>query len=107
MPFVKAAASGTGSSGRKSFEIARPVGWWYPRNVKRTKGQRTTMEVGDRVLIRGDLRRQVMIVARVDIPHSTQKVFLSRSGGDFTVGLKVWRSDYAWSEKNQMWVSKR
>lgn len=65
------------------------------------------MEVGDRVLIRGDLRRQVMTVARVDIPHSTQKVFLSRSGGDFTVGLKVWKSDYAWSEKNQMWVLKR
>ncbi|MCY4487599.1 MAG: hypothetical protein OXF11_10865 [Deltaproteobacteria bacterium] len=75
--------------------------------MKRTKGQRTTMEVGDRVLIRGNLRRQVMIVARVDIPHSTQKVFLSRSGGDFTVGLKVWKSDFAWSEKNQMWVSKR
>ncbi len=65
------------------------------------------MEVGDRVLVKGDLRRQVMLVARVDVPHSTQKVFLSRSGGDFTVGLKIWKSDYAWSEKNQMWVSKR
>jgi len=75
--------------------------------VKRAKGQRTAMEVGDRVLVKGDLRRQVMLVARVDVPHSTQKVFLSRSGGDFTVGLKIWKSDYTWSEKNQMWVSKR
>lgn len=65
------------------------------------------MEVGDRVLVRRDLSKQVMLVARVDIPHSTQKVFLSRSGGDFTVGLKVWKSDYVWNEKNQMWVSRR
>ncbi len=65
------------------------------------------MEVGDRVLVRRDMNRQVMLVARVDIPHSTQKVFLSRSGGDFTVGLKVWKSDYVWNEKNQMWVSRR
>lgn len=65
------------------------------------------MEVGDRVLVKRDLSKQVMLVARVDIPHSTQKVFLSRSGGDFTVGLKVWKSDYVWNEKNQMWVSRR
>ena len=65
------------------------------------------MEVGDRVLVRRDLNKQVLLVARVDIPHSTQKVFLSRSGGDFTVGLKVWKSDYVWNEKNQMWVSRR
>lgn len=65
------------------------------------------MEVGDRVLVRRDMNRQVMLVARVDIPHSTQKAFLSRSGGDFTVGLKVWKSDYVWNEKNQMWVSRR
>ena len=65
------------------------------------------MEVGDRVLVKQDLNRQVMLVARTDIPHSTQKVFLSRSGGDFTVGLKVWKSDYVWNEKNQMWVSRR
>ena len=65
------------------------------------------MEVGDRVLVRRDLNKQVMLVARVDIPHSTQKVFLSRSGGDFTVGLKVWKSDYVWNDRNQMWVSRR
>lgn len=65
------------------------------------------MEVGDRVLVRRDMSKQVMLVARVDIPHSTQKVFLSRSGGDFTVGLKVWKSDYVWNDKNQMWVSRR
>ena len=65
------------------------------------------MEVGDRVLVKGDMRRQVMLVARVDVPHSTQKVFVTRSGGDFTVGVKIWKSDYTWSEKSQMWVSKR
>jgi len=27
-------------------------------------------------------------------------------GGKFTIGLKVWKSDFAWSEKNQMWVPK-
>lgn len=75
--------------------------------VKKAKGQRSAMEVGDRVLVKGDMRRQVMLVARVDIPHSTQKVFVTRSGGDFTVGVKIWKSDYTWSEKSQMWVSKR
>ena len=75
--------------------------------VKKAKGQQAVMEVGDRVLVKGDMRKQVMLVARVEIPHSTQKVFVTRSGGDFTVGLKIWKSDYAWNEKNQMWVSKR
>lgn len=65
------------------------------------------MQVGDRVLVKKELRREVMVVARVDIPHSTQKVFLTKSGGDFTIGLKIWKSDYAWSEKDQLWVSKR
>ena len=64
------------------------------------------MEVGDRVLVKGDLRKQVMLVARTIVPHSTQKVFVTRSGGDFAVGLKIWKSDYTWSEKNQMWVAK-
>ena len=62
------------------------------------------MEVGDRVLVKGDLRRQVMLVARVDVPHSTQKVFLSRSGGDFTVGLNIWKSDYAEREEPDVGV---
>jgi hypothetical protein len=47
-----------------------------------------------------------MIIARVEIPHSNEKIFVSKSGGKFTIGLKVWKSDYAWSEKNQMWVPK-
>ena len=65
------------------------------------------MRVGDRVLVKKELRKEVMLVARVDIPHSTQKVFLTKSGGDFTVGLKIWKSDYIWNEKNQMWIARR
>ena len=65
------------------------------------------MKVGDRVLVNKFLRKEVLIVARVDIPHSTEKVFVSKSGGDFTIGLKLWKLDYAWNEKNKMWISKR
>lgn len=65
------------------------------------------MRVGDRVLVKKELHKEVMLIARVDIPHSTQKVFLTKSGGDFTVGLKIWKADYLWNEKNQMWVAKR
>jgi hypothetical protein len=47
-----------------------------------------------------------MIIARTEIPHSMERIFVTKSGGKYTIGLKVWRSDYAWSEKNQMWISK-
>ena len=52
------------------------------------------------------ISKKVLIVARVDIPHSNEKVFVSKSGGKYTIGLKVWKADYTWSEKNQMWVAK-
>lgn len=64
------------------------------------------MQVGDRVLISKALSKKVYLVARVDIPHSTEKVFVTKSGGDFTIGLKLWKSDYVWNEKSQMWVPK-
>ncbi|MBI2179990.1 MAG: hypothetical protein HYU31_04125 [Deltaproteobacteria bacterium] len=67
---------------------------------------RATMREGDRILIDKGISRKVMIIARVEIPHSNEKIFVSKSGGKFTIGLKVWKSDYAWSEKNQMWVPK-
>jgi len=68
---------------------------------------RATMREGDRILIDKGISRKVMIIARVEIPHSNEKIFVSKSGGKFTIGLKVWKSDFAWSEKNQMWVPKR
>ncbi len=65
------------------------------------------MRVGDHILINKWLRKVVYLVARVDIPHSSERAFVSRSGGDFTIGLRVWKSDYAWNERNQMWTPRR
>ncbi len=65
------------------------------------------MKVGDRILINKWLRKVVYLVARVDIPHSSERAFVTRSGGDFTIGLRVWKSDYAWNEKTQMWTLRR
>jgi hypothetical protein len=65
------------------------------------------MKVGDRILINKWLRKVVYLVARVDIPHSSERAFATRSGGDFTIGLRVWKSDYAWNEKTQMWTLRR
>ena len=67
---------------------------------------RGAMQVGDRILINKGIGKQVFKVARVEIPHSKERAFATRSGGDFTIGFKVWKSDYVWSEKNQMWVQK-
>ncbi len=65
------------------------------------------MKVGDQILINKWVRKVVYLVARVDIPHSSERAFVSRSGGDFTIGLRVWKSDYAWNEKTQMWTLRR
>ena len=65
------------------------------------------MQVGDRILVNKAIARKIYLVARADIPHSTEKVFVTKSGGSFTIGLKVWKSDYVWSEKSQMWVPKK
>jgi hypothetical protein len=75
-------------------------------NPKRRKDNRATMRVGDRILINKGISKKVMIIARTEIPHSMERIFVTKSGGKYTIGLKVWRSDYMWSEKNQMWVSK-
>jgi hypothetical protein len=75
--------------------------------MRRKKSEnRATMREGDRILIDKGISKKVMIIARVEIPHSNEKIFVSKSGGKFTIGLKVWKSDFAWSEKNQMWVPK-
>ncbi|MEE9569153.1 MAG: hypothetical protein V3W37_07195 [Candidatus Binatia bacterium] len=75
--------------------------------MKKTNQKRTHMKVGDRILINKWLRKVVYLVARVDIPHSSERAFVTRSGGDFTIGLKVWKSDYAWNEKNRLWTIRR
>ena len=74
--------------------------------MKRKKENRISMREGDRILINKGISKKVMIVARVEVPHSSEKAFVSKSGGKYTIGLKVWKSDYAWSEKNQMWLPK-
>jgi hypothetical protein len=75
-------------------------------NGKRRKESRTEMRVGDRILINKGISKKVMIIARTEVPHTSERVFVTKSGGKYTIGLKVWRSDYVWSEKNQMWVPK-
>ncbi len=64
------------------------------------------MQAGDRILVNKGIFKKVYIIARVDIPHSTEKAFVTKSGGDFTIGHKVWKSDYVWNQKSQMWVPK-
>ncbi len=76
-------------------------------NPRRKKDSRPTMREGDRILINKGISKKVMIIARTEIPHSMEKIFVTKSGGKFTIGLKVWKSDYVWNEKSQMWVSKR
>jgi hypothetical protein len=75
--------------------------------MKKNNQKRTHMKVGDHILINKWLRKVVYLVARVDIPHSSERAFVTRSGGDFTIGLRVWKSDYAWNEKTQMWTLRR
>lgn len=74
--------------------------------MKDKKANRTAMQVGDRILIDKGISREVYFLARVEIPHSTEKVFATKSGGNFTIGIKVWKSDYVWSDKRKMWVPK-
>lgn len=62
------------------------------------------MQVGDRILVNKGIGKEVYIIARVEVPHSLEKVFASKSGGDFTIGVKVWKSDYVWNERSRMWT---
>ena len=64
------------------------------------------MQVGDRILVNQAIARKIYLIARVDIPHCNEKVFVTKSGGAFTIGLKLWKSDYIWSEKSRMWIPK-
>jgi hypothetical protein len=70
------------------------------------KDNRVTMREGDRILINKGISKKVMIIARTEVPHSMERIFVTKSGGKYTIGLKVWRSDYAWNDKNQMWIAK-
>lgn len=78
-----------------------------PSLMKAKKQNRTAMREGDRILIDKGISKKVCIVARTEIPHCSEKVFVSKSGGKYTIGLKVWKSDYVWNDKNQMWVPRR
>jgi len=62
------------------------------------------MQVGDRILVKKGLRKEVLIVAKVNLTHSMEKIFASKSGGDFTIGIKVWKSNYVWNDRSRMWV---
>ena len=64
------------------------------------------MQVGDRILINKEISKKIFVVARVDVPHSAERAFVTKSGGDFTIGFRIWKSDYAWNEKSQMWTHK-
>lgn len=75
--------------------------------MKRKPHNRATMRVGDRILVNKPIRKEVFIIARVEIPYSNERVFVTKSGGDFTIGLKLWKVDYAWNEANRMWTPKR
>jgi hypothetical protein len=75
-------------------------------NPRRKREHRAIMREGDRILINKGISKKVMIIARTEIPHSNERIFVTKSGGKYTIGLKVWRSDYAWNEKNQMWMPK-
>ena len=75
--------------------------------MKPKRETRNTMREVDRILINKGISKKVFIIARVEIPHSSEKIFASKSGGKYTIGIKVWKSDYVWSDKNQMWVPKR
>jgi hypothetical protein len=77
------------------------------RPMKRKKDTRVTMKEGDRILINKGISKKVMIIARVEVPHSNDRIFVTKSGGKYTIGVKVWKSDYFWSDKNQMWMPKR
>jgi hypothetical protein len=76
-------------------------------NARRRRDYRVAMREGDRILINKGISKKVMIIARTEIPHSTDRIFVTKSGGKYTIGLKVWKSDYTWNEKNQMWVPKQ
>ena len=86
--------------------VSYPGDSFAPMNQRRRRENRATMREGDRILINKGISKKVMIIARTEIPHSNERIFVTKSG-KYTIGLKVWRSDYAWSEKNQMWVPKR
>ena len=75
--------------------------------MKQKRESRAAMQVGDRLLVKKESSKKVYIVARVDVPHSTERAFVTKSGGDVTIGVKVWKSDYVWSKKSQMWVPKK
>lgn len=62
------------------------------------------MEVGDKILVTLVPNREVMIIARVEVPNSQKLAFATKSGGRYTIGRKIWKSDYHWDDQAKMWV---
>jgi hypothetical protein len=75
-------------------------------STMKPKKNSRAMQVGDRILVNKVIAKKIYLIARVDIPYSNEKVFVTKSGGDFTIGIKVWKSDYVWSDKSRMWIPK-
>ena len=46
------------------------------------------MREGDRILINKGISKKVMIIARTEIPHSNERIFVTKSGGKYTIGLE-------------------
>jgi len=94
-------------TGIDDFRICRNVppvviSW----NMADKRQGRAMMQVGDRILLTRGLKKEVFIVARIEVPHSTQRAFVSKSGAGYSIGLRVWKSDFIWNEKARMWVRK-
>jgi len=75
-------------------------------SIMKPKKNSRAMQVGDRILVNKAIAKKIYLIARVDIPYSNEKVFVTKSGGDFTIGIKLWKSDYVWSDKSRMWIPK-
>ena len=43
------------------------------------------MREGDRILINKGISKRVMIIARTEIPHSREKIFVTKAGGEYTI----------------------
>ncbi len=74
------------------------------RGKKEKKETRNAMQQGDRILINKGIFKKVYIIVRPEVPHSPERAFATKSGGDFTIGVKVWKSDYVWTETSHMWT---
>ena len=55
------------------------------------------MREGDRILINKGISKKVFIVARVEVPRSSEKAFVSKSGGPLLVIYTIGREGHRWT----------